>query len=91
MIVRNTNYEIQMQRLMPNDNPFKYYKNTSYFVAIGQRSFEQSIRMLMATSLFNSDQNNVNSCTYLTEDEIENAMFDTWCSFSGISWHEQCD
>lgn len=34
-IVRNTNYEIQMQRLMPNDNPFKYYKNTNYFVAIG--------------------------------------------------------
>lgn len=84
-IVRNTNYEIQVQRLMPNDNPFKYYKNTNYFVAIGNE-LRAVYQDTYGNFFIQRDQNNVNSCTYLTEDEIENAMFDTWCSFSGISW-----
>lgn len=84
-IIRDINDEIKTQWFVSNDCPFKYYKNTGYFVAIGDE-FERVYQDAYNNFFIRPDEFNVNSCVYLAEDEIENAMFDTWCTFGDISW-----
>lgn len=84
-IVRDTNASLNTRWLAPDDSAFKYYKNTGYYVAIGD-DFQRVYQDAYNNFFIQPNILDANSCVYLTEDEIENAMFDAWCNFNNISW-----
>ena len=83
--MRDTNASLNTRWLAPDDSAFKYYKNTGYYVAIGD-NFQRVYQDAYNNFFIQPNILDANSCVYLTEDEIENAMFDAWCNFNNISW-----
>lgn len=71
-----------------NDFPFKYYKETGYYVSIGSNDELKNVfRDVNGNFFVQAKQGDIYSATYLTEDEIQNAMVDTYCRFDGVGWY----
>lgn len=71
-----------------NDFPFKYYKETGYYVSIGSNDELKNVfRDVNGNFFVQAKQGDIYSATYLTEDEIQNAMVDTYCGFDGVGWY----
>lgn len=86
-VIRNNDAQLNINRWLSDDNPFKYYKNTGYFVSIGDNDILTPVYCDLYGNFFVvPDADDSSSCTYLSEDEIQNAMCDVWCDFDNIMW-----
>ena len=85
-LVRESENPIKTNLLMAKDSPFRYYKNTRYWIAAGDNL--QAVYQDAYNNFFiQANSYDVGSCTYLTEDEIENALFSEWCQFNDTGWY----
>lgn len=83
---RNSNAELKEDSTLGESSPFRYYKETSYQIAIGDNRtivFQDAYDNFFVMP--NASDNG--SLTYLTEDEINSAMFQGWCSFPDVAWY----
>lgn len=85
-LTREGSGTVETKLFTPNDSPFRYYKNTAYYVAIGN-NFQPVYQDIYNNFFVQPNSDSINSCTYLTEDEIENAMFSEWCQFDNNGWN----
>lgn len=86
-VVRDVDYPLYSNWGAMDSSPFKFYKETGYYVSIGYNDVLKKVYQDAYGNFFvQPDGGDINSCTYLTEDEIQNAMFDTWCHFDDIGW-----
>lgn len=85
--VRNTDAPLNVNQWLPDDNPFKYYRDPGYFMSIGDNDTLTKVYIDSYGNFFvQPDVSDTDSYTYLSEDEIQNAMSDSWCSFDDIGW-----
>lgn len=86
-LVRDNGTQLNMLQGVANDCPFKYGRETGYFVSIGDHDVLRRVCQDADGNFFvQLDSSDVNSCTYLTEDEMQNATSDNWCTFDNIGW-----
>lgn len=84
--VRESNAGVNTNWLTAVDSPFRCYKETAYFVSIGN-SMHPVYQDIYNNFFVEPNKYDVSSYTYLTEDEIQNAMFSEWCGFDNTSWY----
>ena len=85
-LVRESNAGVNTNWLIAVDSPFRYYKETAYFVSIGN-SMHPVYQDVYNNFFVEPNKYDVSSYTYLTEDEIQNAMFSEWCGFDNTGWY----
>jgi len=86
-LVRNGEKELRVMQGVSDNCPFKFYRETGYFVSIGDDELDRVYQDMYGNFFVQPDDYNVNSCVYLTEDEIQNAMCETYCDFDRSAWH----
>lgn len=87
-LVRENEKDLKVKRGVSDSCPFKYYKETGYYVAIGNyEELKQVCQDIYGNFFVQTDTYDVNSCTYLTENEIQSAMSDRWCKFNDVGWY----
>lgn len=86
-VVKNSGAQLNVVREITDECPFKYYRETGYFVSIGENDRLQKVYQDVYGNFFvQTEVNDIFSGTYLTESEIQNAMSDSWCKFDDIGW-----
>ena len=86
-VVKNSGAQLNVVREITDECPFKYYRETGYFVSIGESDRLQKVYQDVYGNFFvQTEVNDIFSGTYLTESEIQNAMSDSWCKFDDIGW-----
>lgn len=84
---REPYYDLNVKYGVPDDCPFKLYRETDYFVSIGNDDLRKVYQDSYGNFFVQPDLDNIYSCTYLTENEIQNAMSDRWCGFDYSGWY----
>ena len=86
-VARNNGAQLYMDQNFSDDSPFKYYTESDYAVSIGE---DDVLTRVYCDSYGNffvmPDTNNIDSCTYLSEDEVQNATCDGGCRFDNVMW-----
>lgn len=86
-VIKNVDAQLNMNRQLSDDSPFKYYTNTDYFVSIGDDDILTPVYCDLHGNFFVvPDTDDSDSCTYLSDDEVQNAMCNRVASFSDIWW-----
>lgn len=86
-VIKNVDAQLNMNRQLSDDSPFKYYTNTDYFVSIGDDDILTPVYCDLHGNFFVvPDTDDSDSCTYLSDDELQNAMCNRLASFSDIWW-----
>lgn len=86
-LIRDNGLPLNMVRDVADDCPFKYYRESGYFVSVGDDDVLKSVYQDAYGNFFvQLDSADINSCTYLTEDEMRNATSNTWCTFDNAGW-----
>lgn len=86
-VIKNVDAQLNMNRQLSDDSPFKYYTNTDYFVSIGDDDILTPVYCDLHGNFFVvPDTDDSDSCTYLSDDEVQNAMCNRLASFSDIWW-----
>lgn len=85
---KNVDFEWMVQSNAREDSPFRHYKIVPYTIAAADGI--QFVYQDAYGNLFvKPDENNPESYTYLSEDEIQNAMFDySGCEFPDVWWRD---
>lgn len=86
-VARNNGAQLYMDQNFSDDSPFKYYTESDYAISIGE---DDVLTRVYCDSYGNffvmPDTNNIDSCTYLSEDEVQNATCDGGCRFDNVMW-----
>lgn len=85
-LVRESSAPITTKWLVSENSPFKSYKTTRYWIAVGD-NFRTVYQDEYNNFFVPINEYDWESCIYLTEDEIENALFAEWCNFGDIDWY----
>lgn len=84
-VLWSTNAPLNTRFGLENNSPFKRYKETNYKVSIG--NYQQPVYQDEYNNFFvQRNKYDGNTGVYLTEDEVENAMYYWWCDFPDIGW-----
>lgn len=86
-VIRETSSPLKTNYFMEDDNPFKYYKETKYLMTVNDDVLVPVWQDAYNNFFVQQVDNDASSLTYLTEDEIQNAMFNDWCRFDNSGWH----
>lgn len=87
-VERNNNYELKAQDNAAEDSPFKYYRMAPYKVAIGDNA-QWVYQDVYGNFFVKPDESNPESYIYLSEDEVQNAMYNYDDSeFPDIWWRD---
>ena len=87
-VVRENNTQLYIDNIVPEDNPFRFFRETPYFILVN----EQKLRVYQdAYNNFFVKPNifDGRSYTYLTENQIEENLFSEWCDFENIGWYSR--
>lgn len=86
-VIRESDSQVYTDSYAAEDSPFKYYKETGYFISLGQDDELTNVYQDIYGNFFiQPDGYNSESAIYLTEDEIQNAMGSTYCDFDKAIW-----
>lgn len=86
-VIRETNNPLKTNYFMEDDNPFKYYKETKYLMTVNDDVLVPVWQDAYNNFFVQQIDNDASSLTYLTEDEIQNAMFNDWSKFDYTGWY----
>lgn len=84
-VLWNANAPLNTRVELEDSSPFKRYRETNYKISIGD--YQQSVYQDEYGNFFvQSNKYSGNTGIYLTEDEVENAMYMQWCEFPDTWW-----